>query len=30
MKKYTDAVTEFHTAFKIGHQRKYLKLNLGD
>lgn len=29
MKKYTDAVTEFHTAFKIGHQESP-KADLGD
>ena len=29
MKKYTDAVTEFHTAFKIGH-RETPKANLGE
>ena len=28
MKKYTDAVTQFHTAFKIGH-RETPKANLG-
>jgi len=29
MKKYTDAVTEFHTAFKIGH-REIPKADLGE
>ncbi len=29
MKKYTDAVTKFHTAFKIGH-RETPKANLGE